>query len=158
MKKRSIIILLLLIAVSFAGCCKRVLPPERNDSVTIIRDNYKEIIRDSIVYMQLPRDCVSVMSIDTSSHLIINAAISYASVRDGVLIHSLYANPSFIQSVRIVYKDKVSVRDSIVYANKVEYVHVKKPLSWFEKTFMFIGIGFFISLSVYLAVKLVLKK
>lgn len=116
------VIILLILA---CGCSPKIVPVSR-DTVNIVTTEYKEVLRDTTIYIEMPRDCVAIQTKDTASRIAIKQAISEASVSGGILSHSLSPNPSYKPEVIVKYKDIIRTRDSLVYVNKETAVEVNR--------------------------------
>lgn len=131
MKYNIIIPALLLIT-----CCSPRIYPVQRDTVTLIRTETREVLKDTTVYVTLPQDSTAVTTRDTSSVLRIRAAISEASVKEGMLHHSLYSDPSYTPEVKIQYKDRIEYRDTTIYVTNRDAVEVEKKLNGWQKVMM----------------------
>ena len=137
MKLSAICLLVLMSAVS---CSPRIYPVQR-DTVNIVRTEVKEVLKDTVIYVTLPQDSLSVFTRDTSSVLRIKTAVSEASVSRGVLHHSLYSNPAYRPEIEVVYKDRIEYRDTTIYASNTEVIEVEKKLNGWQKAMMAGGYG-----------------
>ena len=137
MKLYAICLLVLMSAVS---CSPRIYPVQR-DTVNIVRTEVKEVLKDTVIYVTLPQDSLSVFTRDTSSVLRIRTAVSEASVSGGVLHHSLYSNPAYRPEIEVVYKDRIEYRDTTIYASNTEVIEVEKKLNGWQKAMMAGGYG-----------------
>lgn len=147
---------LLLAAVLIFSCSPKIQPAVR-DTVTVIKtETIEKLVRDTVT-VTLPYDSVSVQTSDTTSTLKINAAISIAAVNRGMLFHSLYSNPNYKPEVEIIYKDRITYRDTTIYSNRVDIKEVEKVLNWWQKLMMsggYILIGLIAGAIVILILKL----
>lgn len=137
MKLSAICLLVLMSAVS---CSPRIYTVQR-DTVNIVRTEVKEVLKDTVIYVTLPQDSLSVFTRDTSSVLRIKTAVSEASVSGGVLHHSLYSNPAYRPEIEVVYKDRIEYRDTTIYASNTEVIEVEKKLNGWQKAMMAGGYG-----------------
>ena len=122
-----------------SGCCVPKVVIQR-DTIKQVKTEYKEILKDTTIYVTLPSESVSITTKDTSSTLKIKTAISTAEVSKGFLTHSLENNPDYKPEVEIQYRDIIRVRDSIVFVNNEVPVPVEKPLKLWQKILMFFGV------------------
>lgn len=129
---------LVLICLLTAGCSPRIYPVQR-DTVNIVRTEIREVLKDTTIYVTLPQDSIVVATPDTASELRIRAAISEASVKGGVLHHSLYSDPTYKHDVVIRYKDRVEYRDSIIRVANTEVLEIEKPLTWWQRLMQGMG-------------------
>ena len=126
--------------MSAVSCSPRIYPLQR-DTVNIVRTEVKEMLKDTVIYVTLPQDSLSVFTRDTSSVLRIKTAVSEASVSGGVLHHSLYSNPAYRPEIEVVYKDRIEYRDTTIYASNTEVIEVEKKLNGWQKAMMAGGYG-----------------
>lgn len=126
--------------MSAVSCSPRIYPVQR-DTVNIVRTEVKEVLKDTVIYVTLPQDSLSVFTRDTSSVLRIKTAVSEASVSGGVLHHSLYSNPAYRPEIEVVYKDRIEYRDTTIYASNTEVIEVEKKLNGWQKAMMAGGYG-----------------
>lgn len=129
-----------LVLMSAVSCSPRIYPLQR-DTVNIVRTEVKEMLKDTVIYVTLPQDSLSVFTRDTSSVLRIKTAVSEASVSGGVLHHSLYSNPAYRPEIEVVYKDRIEYRDTTIYASNTEVIEVEKKLNGWQKAMMAGGYG-----------------
>ena len=133
----------------------------QRDTTTVTKTEYIERWRDTTIYVPVTPDSVAVAVRDTASHLAIKEAISDASIKDGVLTHSLYTNPSYAPSVVVKTKEVVKVRDSLVFIKEEVPVVVEKKLSWWQQTMIRLGyvlLALLVGACGWYAVKTFLKK
>ena len=126
--------------MSAVSCSPRIYTVQR-DTVNIVRTEVKEVLKDTVIYVTLPQDSLSVFTRDTSSVLRIKTAVSEASVSGGVLHHSLYSNPAYRPEIEVVYKDRIEYRDTTIYASNTEVIEVEKKLNGWQKAMMAGGYG-----------------
>ena len=107
-----------------ASCCPKVLPFESRQSDSI-RVEYREILRDTAIYVTLPAEVVEVERPDTVSYISTSIAESWAGWSNGRLYHKLQNKP-YTPEVKIVYKD--IERDSTSFKDRYikEVVTVKR--------------------------------
>lgn len=144
------------VLILLAGCSPRIYPVQR-DTVTLIRTEIREVLKDTTVYVSLPQDSTAVTTRDTTSRLRIRAAISEASVKGGMLHHSLYSDPSYTPEVKIQYKDRVEYRDTTIYVTNRNAVEVEKKLNGWQKAMMsggYVLMGIVVACIVALVIRL----
>lgn len=98
--RKSLYILALLLIVS---CSPRIIQIPVHDTLTVTKT---EVLRDTIVEIQLPDETMVATTLDTTSHLETTYAYSEATVSNGVLNHILGTKNTPIKE-KIVYKDKI---------------------------------------------------
>jgi len=108
----AVSVLNILTMIIFAGCRTQQLPPERHETTETVRIEYREILRDTTIYILLPQEQRMIMTRDTKSVLETSLALSVAMVSDGFLHHSIENRDTTLQA-RIIYRDIHVIRDSI---------------------------------------------
>ena len=99
------------------------------------------VTHDTVINVRIPENYVEVTSLDTLSVLTLPFAYSRAEVSGGRLSHSLGTHGELPTSVRIEEKI-ITVRDSIPYRVEVEVIReVVKPLRWWQRSLMWIGVA-----------------
>lgn len=110
--------------VVFFSCSssKKNVSDIRSDSVRI---EYRTEYVEDTIYYTLPYIHDAIVNKDSTSTLENRFAVSIASIRDGLLFHSLETKP---QDILVPIKSKIEYRDSIVYKTKnhTEYIYVTK--------------------------------
>lgn len=139
MRKYPLLILIVLLAF---GC--KTPKPITN---TIYKTKYeKEIVRDTIIQVQIKPMYVERETRDTNSILSTSNASSQAIISKGVLFHSLEQKGFVIAPIK--YIDKVTI--DTIYKDEVRIVEVEKELNWWEQ--LFIGVGKLFALILILLV------
>lgn len=139
MKKAIKYLIFVTTLLILSGCCVLKVVNQR-DTIKYVKTEYKEILKDTTIYVTLPSESVSVTTKDTTSTLKIKTAISTAEVNKGFLTHSLESNPHYKPEVEIKYRDIIRVKDSIVFVNYEVPVPVEKPLKTWQKILMVFGV------------------
>ena len=113
------------------SCTKRIYIPEKTVTTKT------EILRDTIMYVQLPNDSSSIVSFSDSSFLENDFACSHVKIDSNGLHHTLYAKKDSLP-FHVVYRDREIVRDSVVWVNiKGDTVYRETVPKW---CWWFIGI------------------
>jgi hypothetical protein len=101
---------------------KRNVSDIRSDSVRI---EYRTEYVEDTIYYTLPYIHDGIVNKDSTSTIENRFAVSIASIRDGLLFHSLETKP---QDILVPIKSKIEHRDSIVYKTKnhTEYIYITK--------------------------------
>ena len=133
---RAIILAIVLLGLLTILCGCRSSKPT---TVVVVRDSIRTEVRTEPITIHdtipvaLPKDSVAIATPDTSSHIETSTAISEATIRDGLLWHSIWNKPT----VDVPVEHKETVRDSIVYHEKpvpvpypVEKIVEKKLTQW----------------------------
>lgn len=93
----------------------------------------KEVVKDTIIDIQIKEMFIEKQTKDTLSELSTNNAFSRAFWSNGILFHSL--EQKGIQPTRITYKDILRI-DTILQVKNIE---VEKKLGWWDSMFIWIG-------------------
>lgn len=150
------IIITLIVVCSFIGCTTIRYVPVQGENKVITE--YKEIIKDSIVYVPIERDSAVnnlYTTRDTLSVLTNRYSTSTAEVKSGALKHTLTTKSNDSIPTKIVYKDIIKT-DSI-YINKVVIQEVEKPIRDNIFWYSIIGNIVFIALLAFKFARIVKK-
>lgn len=156
MKKAIKYLIFVTTLLLLSGCCVPKVVIQR-DTIKYVKTEYKEILKDTTIYVTLPSESVSVTTKDTTSTLKIKTAISTAEVNKGFLTHSLESNPHYKPEAEIKYRDIIRVKDSIVFVNNEVPVPVEKELTSWQKALIslgYVGIGAIALGLIWLIVKI----
>ena len=120
------------------ACARRTMPVQSrvSDSVRVeYRTEYIERLRTDTVFVEVPAQSDRNRTTDSVSHLETDFARSDARINpDGSLYHDLHNKPQKrAADVRVSDTERVSVRDSIVYRDRVEEIPVPMPLSKWQQ-------------------------
>lgn len=115
--------------------CRTQVPIHHNtkDSVRVeYRTIDREVLRIDTVKIHLPQEVKEVVRVDSSS-LHTSLALSTAKIQaDGKLYHTLSNKLQHIPK-EVIVKDRIVIRDSVIYKNKVEVKEVAvrmPPTKW----------------------------
>ncbi len=151
---KSTYIIALAILCTCAGCgtSRKLISTTQQDSVRVEIVERFVTIRDTVA-VEIPSEKTSaIVPTDSTSYLENSVAESTASVKNGLLSHSLNTKPVTLEKE---VESQVAVRDSIVYKEVkiTDYIEVPRDLTWWQETRMR---GFWILLMVvlgYVAIK-----
>lgn len=104
----------------------------------------KEIIRDTVVDIQIKEMFKEVVTKDTISELTTDLAYSKAYLSNGLLYHTL--SQSGKVNTKIVYKDKISI--DTIYKDQTTTKEVEKKLNWRDKSLINLGYVFLLILNI----------
>lgn len=158
---KEIFVVVFALALAVLQSCGPTKVVVQSDTTVVTKTEYVERWRDTTIEVPVTPDSVAVAVRDTASHLAIKEAISDASIKDGVLTHSLYTNPSYAPSVAVKVKEVEKVRDSLVFIKEEVPVEVEKELSWWQQTLIRLGYALLAILAGTLgwyAIRIFLKK
>lgn len=134
----------------FSCSAKRAVQKENKEER--VRMEYREILKTDTVTVQLPSERIEVIRRD-SSHLETSLAASDARIQpDGTIYHTIRNKP-FTPKIEVKYKDRETIRDSIVYQTKEVPYFVEKELNWWQKIRMNAGGLSIIALILWAAYK-----
>jgi len=128
MKKYLILAAVALVSVA---CCKRFYPASVTDSVRV-NTHYVEKLRDTVIYVDVPREVEKIITRDTVSHLENSVALSDAVISGGLLFHSLETKPATLPT-KVQMKEVEMVRDSIIYRVSTIVQEINR-LTWWQQT------------------------
>lgn len=124
-----------------------------------VRVEYREILKTDTVTVRLPPERIEVIRRD-SSYLETSLAASDARIQpDGTIYHTLRNKP-FTPKIEVKYKDRETIRDSIVYQTKEVPYFVEKELNWWQKFRIRIGGGAFfilVGIGIFYGIKTIRK-
>jgi len=122
----------------FVGCRTAQLPPERHETTETVRIEYREILRDTTIYVQLPAEVIERVTADTLSVVQTSLARAVAQWRGNMLWHSI-ENIAEPFPVQIVYRDTHVIRDSVRSEYREIPFAVPAEFSRWESFFMTVG-------------------
>lgn len=159
MKVRAVIIIAVCLLAASCGVCRK--PQAENtarDSVAVVkRDSL--VLRDSVVFVELPKESQAVETFSDSSHLETSLAFSDAVVRDGLLRHTLenklkrYEVPIQVPERYLITEASASYRQVIR-----EVVEVERELTWWQRFRMSVGSVTLIVAAVWIAFKFIVRE
>ena len=132
---RNVLPLLLLLAASACSTVRQF--PTVTDSTKVEVHVVEKIVRDT-AWIELPAIMEKVQTLDTVSVLENKYAKSEASIRSGILAHSLEVKP-VKEPVSIEVRE--IVRDSIIFRDRVQTqtIEVERKLTWWQSLKMKAG-------------------
>ena len=147
------VILLLLIASAVCSCKSTQYVPTKEvriDTIRIVSHDTIKITQHSVpVSVPLPTVYLSNVTKDTVS--ILNSCLykSVASIKDGLLHHSLYTLPNAKVNTNVQANDTLKTHNIKTDNIKIDSIpkpypvnkYIPKPLSWWEQTIMNLGYG-----------------
>ena len=163
------ITLLLIIASAICSCktTKYVTVPEyHSDTVRVsTHDTIKVTQHAQDVSVPLPIVYLSNTTKDTVSVLKDGLYKSTASIKDGLLHHSLYTLPNAKVDAKVNVTDTTKIHNKNVSTTKSDYISKPYPvykykntvihqLYWYQKMFMWTGIACFCICLIWLVIKL----
>ncbi|GEM_PF-1200794 len=134
----GLLLFFLLIGLLCICSCSVKRAVQKEDKEERVRVEYREILKTDTVTIQLPPEHVQVVRQD-SSYLETSLAASNARIQsDGTIYHTLWNKP-FTPKIEVKYKDRETIRDSIVYQTKEVPYFVEKELNWWQSIRMKVG-------------------
>lgn len=141
------------------GVCKRPQAETiTRDSVVIVKKD-SLVLRDFVVFVELPKESQAVETFSDSSHLETSLATSDAIVRDGLLKHTL-ENKLKRYEVPIQVPERYIISEASSSYNRVirEVVEVEKELTWWQKFRMSVGSIALIVAAAWIAFKFIVRE
>lgn len=157
------IILLLLIASAVCSCtATKFVPLREYHSDTVRISSHDTIIvtqHAQNVSVPLPTVYLSNTTKDTVSVLTDGLYRSRASIKDGLLHHSLYTLPNAKVDAKVNAKDTTKIHHDAINVNRVDSIRVPYPvikdkivysLHWWQKPFYYLGFITAIIICIYI--------
>lgn len=115
-----------------------------SNSKDSVRIEVRTVYNNDTIYYPMPVSHDAIITKDSSSMLENKYAMSYASVKDGLLYHTLDLKE---MDISIPIKIKTEYRDSIVYKDRIKTVYVNDKTSNKGRSVLFLL--FVISLAIF---------
>lgn len=150
------VIISAVICIIISSCCVSKIS-QGSDTTYITKVEYREILRDTTVFVPIIQEKVVNSTRDTSSRLETSYSISVAEINDGVLSHSLENKP-YIMPIKVYYKDiaRVKTTESLVTNTIVQ--EVERDFLWWESALMWLGKIFLIVIVAAIAILVIKAK
>ena len=131
---KTFFLVLSLLSCVACGTLKQVTPTEAVRTDVRI----ETLIQMDTVYLEIPVIEKVVETLDTASVIENKYAKSAASVRNGVLVHSLSTKPV---NEPVIVDKQIVYRDSLVYVDRIntETIEVEKPLTGWQQVKLALG-------------------
>lgn len=148
--------------LSSCGSIAHLPQVETRDSVVVVtRDS--TVYRDSVLYIEVPREAYAVETYDDSSHLETSVAESDAVVRGGKLTHTLRNKPTSRLQTKVVLPSRYIVTTATTASQSQvrEIVEVEKKLTAWQSFLLVLGkiaFGALVLLFAWLAIKVFLLR
>lgn len=162
MRKQTLYLTILLLTLSSCGSTAHLPRVETHDSVVVVtRDS--TVYRDSILFVQVPREAYAVETYNDSSHLETSIAESDAVVRGGKLTHTLKNKPTSRLQAKVVlpFRYIVTTATTASQSQIREIVEVEKKLTAWQSFLLVLGkiaFGALLLLFIWLAIKVFLLR
>lgn len=134
------------------ACCPRVITQQ--DSTIVYRTEIREIVKDTTIFVTLPPEKITNSTRDTTSYLTTSAAKSTASIKDGVLFHSLENRTDQIIPIQFHYTERAKLDEYKEVVKLERIIEVEKKLSWWQKALMWIGSLAIALIAIWLGIKI----
>lgn len=150
------VIISAVICIIISSCCVSKVS-QGSDTTYITKVEYREILRDTTVFVPIIQEKVVNSTRDTSSRLETSYSISVAEINDGVLSHSLENKP-YIMPIKVYYKDiaRAETTESLVTNTIVQ--EVERDFLWWESALMWLGKIFLIVIVAAIAILVIKAK
>ena len=131
---KTFFLVLSLLSCVACGVTKQVTPTESVRTDVRI----ETVIQKDTVYLEIPVIEKVVETLDTASVIENKYAKSAASVRNGVLVHSLSTKPV---NAPVIVDKQIVYRDSLVFVDRIntETIEVEKPLTGWQQVKLALG-------------------
>lgn len=150
------IIISAVICIIISSCCVSKVS-QGSDTTYITKVEYREILRDTTVFVPIIQEKVVNSTRDTSSRLETSYSISVAEINDGVLSHSLENKP-YIMPIKVYYKDiaRAETTENLITNTIVQ--EVERDFLWWESALMWLGKIFLIVIVAAIAILVIKAK
>lgn len=150
------IIISAVICIIISSCCVSKVS-QGSDTTYITKVEYREILRDTTVFVPIIQEKVVNSTRDTSSRLETSYSISIAEINDGVLSHSLENKP-YIMPIKVYYKDiaRTETTENLITNTIVQ--EVERDFLWWESALMWLGKIFLIVIVAAIAILVIKAK
>lgn len=150
------IIISAVICIIISSCCVSKVS-QGSDTTYITKVEYREILRDTTVFVPIIQEKVVNSTRDTSSRLETSYSISVAEINDGVLSHSLENKP-YIMPIKVYYKDiaRTETTENLITNTIVQ--EVERDFLWWESALMWLGKIFLIVIVAAIAILVIKAK
>ena len=131
---KTFFLVLSLLSCVACGVTKQVTPTEN----TRTEIHTETVFVKDTVYISLPQIVMTKETHDTASVIENKYAKSAASVRNGVLVHSLSTKPV---NEPVIVDKQIVYRDSLVFVDRIntETIEVEKPLTGWQQVKLALG-------------------
>lgn len=150
------VIISAVICIIISSCCVSKVS-QGSDTTYITKVEYREILRDTTVFVPIIQEKVVNSTRDTSSRLETSYSISVAEINDGVLSHSLENKP-YIMPIKVYYKDiaRTETTENLITNTIVQ--EVERDFLWWESALMWLGKIFLIVIVAAIAILVIKAK
>ena len=131
---KTFFLVLSLLSCVACGTLKQVTPTESVRTDVRI----ETVIQKDTVFLEIPVIEKVIETLDTASVIENKYAKSAASVRNGILVHSLSTKPV---NEPVIIDKQIVYRDSLVFVDRIntETIEVEKPLTGWQQVKMALG-------------------
>lgn len=150
------IIISAVICIIISSCCVSKVS-QGSDTTYITKAEYREILRDTTVFVPIIQEKVVNSTRDTSSRLETSYSISVAEINDGVLSHSLENKP-YIMPIKVYYKDIARAETTENLVTNTIIQEVERDFLWWESALMWLGKIFLIVIVAAIAILVIKAK
>lgn len=150
------VIISAVICIIISSCCVSKVS-QGSDTTYITKVEYREILRDTTVFVPIIQEKVVNSTRDTSSRLETSYSISVAEINDGVLSHSLENKP-YIMPIKVYYKDIARAETTENLVTNTIIQEVERDFLWWESALMWLGKIFLIVIVAAIAILVIKAK
>ena len=163
------IILLLIIASAICSCkTKYVTVPEYHSDTVRVSEHDTIIVKQHSESVSVPLPTVYLSNVTKDTVSVLNSGLykSVASIKDGLLHHSLFTLPNAKLDTKVNANDTTKIHHNILNIVRSDSVRVPYPvvkdkvvysLHWWQKPFYYLGIIAAIIICIYI-IRWLIKK
>ena len=160
------IILLLIIASAICSCkTKYVTVPEYHSDTVRVSEHDTIIVKQHSESVSVPLPTVYLSNVTKDTVSVLNSGLykSVASIKNGLLHHSLFTLPNAKLDTKVNANDTTKIHHNSLNINRVDSIRVPYPVTktievysmyWYQKIFMWVGIVCFSICLIWLVFKL----
>lgn len=131
------IIISIILCCIFCSCGVSKLS-QGSDTTYITKIEYKEILKDTTVFVPIIKEKIINATRDTSSRIETSYAVSVANVECGTLYHTIENKPHIVP-IKVHYKDIARTESKESTITNAIIQEVERDFYWWEEAFMFLG-------------------
>lgn len=131
------VIISLILCVVLSSCVSSRLS-QGSDTTYITKIEYKEILKDTTVFVPIIKEKIINATRDTSSRIETSYAVSVANVECGTLYHTIENKPHIVP-IKVHYKDIARTESTESIISNTIIKEVERDFYWWEEAFMFLG-------------------
>lgn len=161
----AILAIIFFVIMGFSGCTTtKYVPIKESHNVNTVTEHHDSVmVNERIVYVNVPLPVVKYVNItkDTTSTLQDGLYKSNASIRNGILTHTLETLPGAKLNTKVNVQDTTKTHDKSISKTTLDSIptpypvyktkYIDKPMSWWGKMVMKIGYAGLIAILIIIA-------